>query len=232
MQIKEEKIEISPYLKQIEAQTQKFEAYYNFLVEYNQKVNLTAITVKEEVKIKHFLDSILSVNEIPTNASVIDVGAGAGFPSLPLKIVRSDINLTMLDSLNKRITFLNELTQKLNLTTTNIHARAEEFAHKNPEKFDIALARAVARTNTLVEYLLPLTKVGGKVILYKGSNYKEELIEAQNAIKTLGGTLQKVQLFTLPNNMGERAIIIITKTAHTPPQYPRLANQPKLKPIK
>ncbi len=209
----------------------KFFAYYNFLVEYNQKVNLTSITEKEEVYIKHFLDSILSANEIAKNASVIDVGAGAGFPSMPLKIVREDINLTMLDSLNKRITFLNELCKRLNISATSIHSRAEDFANTNKQKFDIALARAVAKCNTLVEYLLPLVKVGGKVIIYKGSNYLEELNQAKNAISFLGGKISKINLFNLPNNMGERAIIVIEKVNSTPHGYPRGKNLPKTKPI-
>ena len=208
-----------------------FESYYNFLIEYNQKVNLTAITKKEEVFSKHFLDSILAENEIPLGASVVDIGTGAGFPSLPLKIVRDDINLCMVDSLNKRITFLNQLCKLLNAEASKIHARAEEFAKDQREVFDVALARAVAKTNTLVEYLLPLVKVGGKVILYKSGNYEEELKDAEHAIKILGGNINAVKLYTLPNDMGERSLIVIEKVKKTPRIYPRGKNLPKLQPL-
>ena len=209
----------------------KFEDYFNFLVEYNEKVNLTAITEKEDVFVKHFLDSILPVDEIKQNASVVDVGTGAGFPSLPIKIVRPDINLTMVDSLNKRINFLNELTGKLKIDTKNIHARAEDFAKDNKEKFDVAVARAVARLNILLEYLLPLVKIGGIVLAYKGSNFEEELIESKNALAVLGGKYEKTLHFELPNNAGERNIIIIRKVKSTPNIYPRGQNKPKTNPI-
>lgn len=216
----------------LEKHSAKFETYFENLVEYNNKVNLTAITERDEVFVKHFLDSILGAEFIKENAKVIDIGAGAGFPSLPIKILQEDIDLTMLDSLNKRITFLNLLCGKLGVKSTNIHSRAEDFAIKHREEFDVTLARAVAKMNTLVEYLLPLTKFGGKAIVYKGANYLDELKEAQNAIHMLGGEVEEVCLFTLPNNMGERAIIMIKKIKHTPPQYPRGKNLPKLKPIK
>lgn len=219
------------YLQLIENNSSQFDIYYQALVSYNEHTNLTAITEKNEVYTKHFLDSILSIDEIPNGASIVDVGTGAGFPSVPIKIVRPDIKLTLVDSLNKRIIFLNELCQKLNINAFTSHSRAEDFCKSNREKFDITTARAVARLNTLVEYLLPLTKVGGKVIVYKGSNYAEELAEAQNAIKLLGGKLNKTLHFTLPNNAGERTIIIIDKIAPTPAKYPRGKNEPKLKPI-
>ena len=209
-----------------------FNLYFEKLVSYNEKVNLTAITEKDQVFNKHFLDSILPVDVIPQNSSMVDVGTGAGFPSLPLKIVRSDINLTMVDSLNKRINFLNELTAELKINTTNIHARAEDFALKNREKFDVAVARAVARLNTLLEYLLPLVKVGGIVLAYKGSSADEEIEEAKNAITVLGGKVKQVLHFDLPDSQGERNIIVIEKIKTTPKQYPRGKNLPKLNPIK
>lgn len=209
-----------------------FNLYFEKLVSYNEKVNLTAITEKDQVFNKHFLDSILPVNVIPQNSSMVDVGTGAGFPSLPLKIVRSDINLTMVDSLNKRINFLNELTAELKINTTNIHARAEDFALKNREKFDVAVARAVARLNTLLEYLLPLVKVGGIVLAYKGSSADEEIEEAKNAITVLGGKVKQILHFDLPDSQGERNIIVIEKIKSTPKQYPRGKNLPKLNPIK
>lgn len=209
-----------------------FNLYFEKLVSYNEKVNLTAITEKDQVFDKHFLDSILPVDIIPQNARMVDVGTGAGFPSLPLKIVRPDINLTMVDSLNKRINFLNELIVELGIETTNIHARAEDFALNNREKFDVAVARAVARLNTLLEYLLPLVKVGGMVLAYKGSSAEEEIEEAKNAISILGGKIKQILHFDLPNNQGERNIIVVEKIKSTPKQYPRGKNLPKLNPIK
>lgn len=208
-----------------------FEKYFEKLVSYNEKVNLTSITEKQQVFNKHFLDSILPIDEIKDNAYIVDIGTGAGFPSLPLKIVKPDIRLTMVDSLSKRINFLNELTFELNIKTENIHARAEDFAIKNREKFDIAVARAVARLNTLLEYLLPVVKIGGYVLAYKGNNIEEELNEASNAITTLGGKFEKILHYNLPNNDGERNIIVIKKIKPTPNKYPRNKNLPKLKPI-
>ena len=154
------------YQKKILENQDKFDIYYNELVDYNQKVNLTAITEKGEVFTKHFLDSILPIDAIGEGAKVVDVGAGAGFPSLPIKIVRPDIKLTMVDSLNKRINFLNYICNKLNVKSTNVHARVEEFTKNNREKFDVAVARAVAKMNTLLEYLLPIVTVGGFIIAY------------------------------------------------------------------
>ena len=175
-------MKLTEYQNLINEHRDEFDTYYQELISYNNKVNLTAITEKNEVYTKHFLDSIISVDAIPVNASVVDVGTGAGFPSLPIKIVRPDINLTMVDSLNKRINFLNLLCEKMNIKSNNVHARAEDFAKLNREKFDIAVARAVAKLNTLLEYLLPLVKVRGFVIAYKGSNYQEELNEATKAL--------------------------------------------------
>ncbi len=208
-----------------------FNKYYDYLIEYNKKVNLTAITEKNQVFIKHFLDSILPIDEIKKDAKIVDVGTGAGFPSLPIKIVREDVKLTMVDSLNKRINFLNQLTLDLNIETKNIHSRAEDFAKLNREKFDVALARAVAKLNTLLEYLLPLVKVGGIVLAYKGSNFEEEIEEAKHAMAVLGGEYVKTLHYDLPNNEGERNIIVIKKIKQTPKQYPRDKNLPKLSPI-
>lgn len=216
----------------INSHSEEFERYFETLISFNEKVNLTAITDREEVYIKHFLDSILAIDEIPTSASLIDIGAGAGFPSLPIKIVRPDIRLTMLDSLNKRINFLNELCAHLNIESENVHSRAEDFAVKHHEQYDIATARAVARLNTLLEYLLPFVRVGGRVLAYKGSSFKEELIEAERAIETLGGRYVGTLSFDLPKGMGERNIIIIEKVRTTPDRYPRGQNRPKLDPIR
>lgn len=224
-------MEINNQINLINKYNNIFETYFEDIVSYNEKVNLTAITEKDQVFAKHFLDSILPIDEIKQNASVIDIGTGAGFPSLPIKIVRPDVDLTMVDSLNKRINFLNELTQKLNINTKNIHARAEDFALKNREKYDVAVARAVARLNTLVEYLLPVVKIGGIVLAYKATSCEEEINEAKNAIKILGGEYVKTLHYVLPNNQGERNIVVIRKIKETPKQYPRSKNLPKLKPI-
>lgn len=222
---------IENYINLIEKNKNYFDIYYQNLISYNEKVNLTSIIDKNEVFIKHFLDSILSVDEIQQNARLIDVGAGAGFPSLPIKIVRPDIDITMLDSLNKRITFLNYICEKLNIKSTNIHMRAEDFAKTNREKFDVGVARAVAKLNTLAEYILPLLKVGGIMIAYKGSNIDEELTQSKSALTILGGKHVKTLHFTLPNEMGERNIVIIKKVNPTPVKYPRDKNLPKLKPL-
>ena len=224
-------MDIKQQIQLINDKKEIFEKYYEKLVSYNQKVNLTAITDKAQVFTKHFLDSILPIDAIPVGANVVDVGAGAGFPSLPIKIVRDDVKITMVDSLNKRINFLNELTKELNIESTNIHARAEDFAKLNREKFDVAVARAVAKLNTLLEYLLPLVKVGGMVLAFKGNNFEEELEEAQNALSVLGGEYIKTFQFNLPNEQGERNIIVIKKIKPTPANFPRDKNLPKLKPL-
>ncbi len=222
---------LTDYQNLINKHRDEFDIYYQELVSYNDKVNLTAITERNDVFTKHFLDSILPVDAIPQNATLVDVGTGAGFPSLPIKIVRPDIDITMVDSLNKRITFLNLLCSKLNIKSTNVHARAEVFAKTNREKFDVAVARAVAKLNTLLEYLLPLVKVGGIVIAYKGSNLAEEFSDAENALEILGGKVLKSIRFDLPNSYGERNIVIIQKVKVTPNKYPRDKNLPKTNPI-
>ncbi len=209
----------------------KFDIYYQSLISYNEKVNLTTIVEKNEVYTKHFLDSILPIDYIPTGAKIVDVGTGAGFPGLPIKIVRDDVNLTLVDSLNKRINFLNEVKKLLNIEYTCIHSRAEDFAKTNRESFDIAVARAVAKLNTLLEYLLPLVKIGGYVLAYKATNAENELEESKHAISVLGGEYITTLKFYLPNNSGERNIIIIKKIKFTPLIYPRGQNKPKLNPI-
>ena len=174
-----------------------FEIYYKELIEYNNKVNLTAITEKEEVFIKHFYDSCLSSEYIPQCAKVVDIGTGAGFPGVPLKIVRRDIDLHLVDSLNKRIIFLDELKQKLNIPYSTNHSRAEDFCiqQNNREKFDVCVSRAVAQLNTLAEYCLPLIKVGGLFIAYKGGEIEDELNNSQKAINILGGQVDQIKKF-------------------------------------
>lgn len=212
----------------------RFDDYFSFLVEFNSHTNLTAITEHDEVFIKHFLDSmILSCAYDLTNKTLCDVGAGAGFPSIPCKIANETISVDIVDSLNKRINFLNELIQKLNLSNVNpIHARAEEHANKKREFYDVVSARAVARLSMLSELCLPLVKVGGVFLAMKSKDYEEELKEANNAIKTLGGEVLEIKHFNLPYNMGERVIIIIKKVKNTPNKYPRQFAKIKANPIK
>ena len=212
-------------------QSQQFETYFNNLVTYNEKVNLTAITEKEDVYIKHFIDSCLGKDYIPSNSTVVDIGTGAGFPGIPLKIVRPDINLHLVDSLNKRIIFLDELGEKLNIKYTTQHSRVEDYAKNNREQFDVCVSRAVAKLNTLLEYCLPLIKVGGIFIAYKGNSYQQEIDESKNALNILGGQIIEIQDFNLPNNAGERHLIIIKKFKATQNKYPRNKNLPKIKPL-
>ena len=206
-------------------QLKKFNVYMDFLLEYNSHTNLTTIIDPNEIMIKHFLDSILlnKFVEIPKNAKIIDVGTGAGFPGVPMKIFREDINLTLVDSLNKRIKFLNLLMEKTNLKAETIHYRAEELSHNNKyrEKFDFAVSRAVAPLNVLCEYCLPYVKVGGFFIALKGSNVDEEIQNSQQAIKNLGGIIKKIEAFELPKNKGFRNILIIKKIKEISKKYPR-----------
>lgn len=216
-----------------DVQIKQFETYFSMLIETNKVLNLTAITEEHDVLIKHFLDSVLAVKNFPENVKIIDVGSGAGFPSIPLKIVRPDLKICMIDSLNKRINFLNEVIKILNLNYINAeHCRAEDFAKKNREMFDVATARAVASLNTLVEYLLPFVKIGGIAIIYKSSKLSEELKEAENAIKILGGKIEKIENIIISEEELERNILIVRKIKHTPEKYPRDKNKPKTQPIK
>lgn len=215
-------------------QKQQFQKYYELLIEWNKKMNLTAITEKNEVAIKHFYDSLtllMNVN-VPKGAKVIDVGTGAGFPGIPLKIVRPDIKLTLLDSLNKRLIFLNEVCSSLGIDAEIIHKRAEEGGRdKNlRDKFDIAASRAVANMNTLSEYCMPYVKVNGKFVAMKGKNGLEELEKGIDAVKILGGEKEKVAEFTLPTG-DERTIIVINKKVPTPKKYPRQSGKIKSKPL-
>lgn len=215
-----------------EKQVEQFEKYYYFLIEENEKYNLTAITEKREVVIKHFVDSVLPYKEIPQNAKLIDVGTGAGFPGVPLKIVREDIKLTLLDSLQKRITFLVNLSQKLELKNVEcVHARAEDFVKEKREKFDVAVSRAVASIPTLSEYLIPYVKIKGKVLMYKASKAEEEIRLGQKAILALGGKVGGVLKFALEEVESERNVVVIDKKSSTPGKYPRGKNLPKIKPI-
>lgn len=230
-------IDIQELFSNITTQTKSlemFEIYFRELIDYNEKVNLTAITDKEQVYIKHFYDSCLASSIIPSNAKVIDVGTGAGFPGVPLKIVRNDIDLHLVDSLNKRIIFLNQLKEKLKINYCTYHSRVEDFCNNktNREQYEVCVSRAVARLTTLSEYCLPLVKVGGMFIAYKGGDVGEEAEEASKAIQVLGGKIKEIKHINLPNNLGERTLIIIEKIKNTPLKYPRNKNLPKLNPIK
>lgn len=210
----------------------QFEEYFSMLIETNKVMNLTAIIEEDDVAVKHFLDSALPEKFFPQNATVIDIGSGAGFPALPLKIVRPDLKITMVDSLNKRIGFLNDVIEKLNIEGANaVHSRAEDFAKNNREKFDVAVARAVAPLNTLVEYLLPFVKVSGVCIIYKSSKLAEELTNSQKAIEILGAKVERIEKYYIAEKELEREILILKKIKNTPQKYPRDKNKPKLNPI-
>lgn len=214
-------------------QLEMFRKYYEILVEWNQKMNLTAITNKEDVYLKHFYDSLTIAFDFPfSHQSIIDVGAGAGFPSIPLKIVYPDLQITIVDSLNKRITFLNHLFKELNLKDCQaIAIRAEEYAHEHRETVDIVLARAVARLNILDELCLPLVKKDGYFLSLKGKKAKEELDEAKKGIHILGGVIEKVNDFTLADLEDHRSNIIIKKVKPTPLKYPRQFSKIKKQPL-
>lgn len=217
-----------------EANIEEFEIYKNFLLEYNEKVNLTAIKEPEDIAVKHFIDSlsVLKFCDIKENSKLIDVGTGAGFPGVPIKILRKDINLTLLDSLNKRLVFLDQLMNKLNLQADLIHARAEEKGRSNlRETFDVAVSRAVASLDVLAEYCLPFVKVGGVFISMKGSNVDEEISLAKEMLSNLGGEIVEKISFDLPDEI-KRNIIVIKKQRLTPTKYPRTAINIKRKNLK
>ena len=213
----------------------KFYKYMQLLLEWNNKINLTAITIPEEIILKHFIDSLTIYKKLIRGAKIIDVGTGAGFPGIPLAIIDENLKITLNDSLNKRLIFLTEVKKQLKLDNIEIiHARAEEIGQnkKYREKFDYATSRAVANLSTLSEYLLPLVKVNGKCICMKASNIEEELNQAQNAIKLLGGEVTEIEKFKLPQSDIDRTIITISKTKNTPNKYPRKAGTPSKDPIK
>ena len=217
-------------------QLSQFDTYYKLLVEWNEKMNLTAITDEEEVYLKHFYDSITASFYLDLNKelSLCDVGAGAGFPSIPLKICFPNLKVTIVDSLNKRITFLQNLAKELDLKNVHfVHDRAETFG-KNAdyrEKFDLVTARAVARLSVLSELCLPLVKEGGTFVPMKAAAASEELEKGKKALQILGGKLEKVHSFSLPLEESERNILIINKIKSTPKKYPRKPGTPNKQPL-
>ncbi|UYP70581.1 16S rRNA (guanine(527)-N(7))-methyltransferase RsmG [Lactobacillus gasseri] len=219
-------------------QKEQFATYYNKLIEFNKKVNLTRITDKNEVYLKHFFDSITPLLEFSDlfkgEKSLCDVGAGARFPSLPIKILCPDLSITIVDSLGKRLKFLDELINDLSLDkVTLVHSRAEDAGqNKNlREKFDLVTGRAVARMSVLSEYCIPLAKVDGYLVALKGPKAQDELVEAKNAIEVLGGRVEEVKELTLPDTDDERTLIVVKKVKATPKKYPRQAGTPNKKPL-
>ena len=226
--LKELNIELS------DLQLKQFYNYMNILIEWNKFMNLTGITEPEEVITKHFIDSLTVLDKVNKNASIIDVGTGAGFPGIPIKIAFPETKVVLLDSLNKRIKFLNEVIEKLKLNNIEtIHGRAEEYGrNKNHrEKYNIAIARAVAPLNILLEYLMPFVKVNGKCLCMKGSSSEEEIKNSENAIKILGGELIETKEFYIPNTDMRRRIVQVNKIKETNNKYPRKAGTPSKEPL-
>lgn len=240
------------YLKEIfskvgmtitEEQCHEFVRYEEMLVETNKVMNLTAITEFDQVAVKHFVDSCMlfapamdkarEIAGVQAEASLIDVGTGAGFPGLPLKILKPELNVMLLDSLDKRIGFLNDVITSLDLQKVEtIHARAEDGARSElREAYDIAVSRAVANMSVLLEYTLPYVKVGGCFVSYKSGDVDEELKNAENALKILGGSVVSVEKFELPEDGGLRSLVFIKKVAETPSKYPRKAGKPTKNPL-
>ena len=231
MQEKLKKLEIHFSMEQ----TEQFFEYMKLLIDWNEKINLTAITEPEEIITKHFIDSLTILKYIKNDYKIVDVGTGAGFPGIPLCIMNPTIKMTLVDSLNKRLIFLQEVVNTLKLKNIEIvHARAEELGQniKYRETFDVATSRAVANLSTLSEYLIPLVKINGKIISMKASNAKQEIDEAQNAIQILGGQIESIEEFNLPESDIGRTVIIINKNKPTSKKYPRKAGTPSKEPLK
>lgn len=217
-----------------ENQINMFYEYMNLLLEWNERINLTAITDEKEIIVKHFIDSILVLEYIKDGSYVIDIGTGAGFPGIPLKIMNQSYNLTLLDSLNKRTIFLQDVVNKLKLkNVTIIHGRAEDYARdsKHREMYDYAISRAVAPLNILLEYLVPYTKINGNIIAMKGTNADEEIHLASNAMKKLNVNITEKVVKELPEKSGERYILLFDKEKKTDKIYPRKAGTPKKNPL-
>jgi 16S rRNA (guanine527-N7)-methyltransferase len=223
-------------IKLNEDQMNSFILYKELLKEWNEKINLTSITDDIEIDIKHFLDSLTPAvtNMFDGNKKIIDVGTGGGFPGLPLKIYNKELDVTLLDSLNKRIIFLNEVIKSLELKRIDaVHGRAEELGRKEEyrEQYDICISRAVASLDTLSEYCMPFVKKGGYFISMKGPDVDEEIIQSEKGIKILGGKVVDKKIFTLPESDINHSLIIIEKIKETPTKYPRAGGKPKKDPL-
>ena len=222
---------------QIELSNQQLEQFYlymNLLLEWNGKINLTAITDPKEIILKHFIDSITIAPYLKNAQSILDIGTGAGFPGIPLAILENSKDFVLMDSLNKRIIFLQEVIQNIALTRVQaIHGRAEELGKEKEhrEHYDLVTSRAVAKLNILLEYMLPFVKVGGRCICMKSQEIEEELEEAKQAIELLGGKLERVDEIILPESDVKRKIIVIQKVRQTPIKYPRKPGTPTKEPI-
>ena len=231
MQEKSSELDINFSVEQLE----KFYRYMELLIEWNEKMNLTAIIEPNEIILKHFVDSLTIIKYLKNVKTLVDVGTGAGFPGIPVAIMMSNLEITLVDSLNKRLIFLEEVIKELKLTNVKlVHSRAEEFGQNKMyrEKFDIATSRAVANLSTLSEYLIPLVKINGNIISMKAAQAEEEIEQAKNAIKELGGKINKIKEFNLPQSDIGRTIILISKEKQTPAKYPRKAGTPNKEPIK
>ena len=206
--------------------------YKDLLIEWNEKINLTAITDEKEIMVKHFEDSLslLKYVDIPKNEKVIDIGTGAGFPGMVIKLARQDLDVTLLDGHKKRFIFLEDLQNTLGIKCNNLHARAEEAAKKHREEFFIATARAVASLNVLAEYCLGFVKVGGYFVAMKGDLLEEELTAAKNAIKIMGGKILEVKKFNLSDG-SKRSLVLIKKISQTPTKYPRISAKISKQPL-
>jgi len=215
---------------------QQFQTYYSFLDEWNKKVNITALKELDEVMIFHFLDSLtpLLTGKITEGVKMIDIGSGGGFPGIPIKIMKPDIKLTLVDSSRKRVTFLQELVQALELKDVEIfHERAEKLGNTKGfrESFDVVLSRAVAQLRVLCEYCLPFAQIGGVFIAHKGPGVHDELVAAEKAIKILGGKTENIFKPLMESSDRQHFLLIIEKIRNTPTKYPRLAGTPEKLPI-
>jgi 16S rRNA (guanine527-N7)-methyltransferase len=227
-------MDLRDYLELSEEQYKKFDFYETETLEWNRNVNLTAITEHNEFILKHFVDSLSIRDELEDNSKVLDLGTGAGFPGIPLKIYNSTLNITLMDSLNKRINFLNNVIEKLGLEKIEaVHGRAEEMGQNRQyrEQYDIVVSRAVANLSTLIEYLAPFAKVGGKIIVMKGPSVDEEIKNATHALKELNCEIEDIKNFNLAGTDNERNVLIIRKIKETNKKYPRKAGTPSKMPL-
>lgn len=214
----------------------QFSLYYDLLIEWNKKINLTAIVEEKEVIVKHFLDSILINKQINFNSinNLIDIGTGAGFPGIPLKIVYPHLNIVLLDSLNKRVNFLNHVCDQLGLENIEcLHGRAETYGHNNQyrDSFDLCVSRAVSKLSVLSEYCIPFVKVDGDFIAYKSIHCEDEVENSKEAIEILGGSIESINTFTVPESKINRTFVRISKNYETPKKYPRNPGKPTKNPL-